>query len=114
MRDLQVLRWRKYGKDRLYVNDEAGQRVGWVDLLTAQVKIEQPEQADAFNAAVAAHHAGAPMKASDPGVAVALFAHPFHRLGLVRSRRGWTSRTTGRVRGSGSWPRRLKNDPPIT
>jgi hypothetical protein len=34
MGDLQVLRWRKYGKDRLYVNDEAGLRIGWVDLLT--------------------------------------------------------------------------------
>jgi hypothetical protein len=88
MGDLQVLRWRKYGKDRLYVNDEAGQRIGWVDLLTGQVTIEQPDK---------------PMPSMR--LSPLITAHRFHRLGLVRSRRGWTSPTTGRVRGSGSWPR---------
>ncbi|MEP6762351.1 MAG: nuclease-related domain-containing protein [Sporichthyaceae bacterium] len=56
MGDLQVVRWRKYGKDRLYVNDQDGLRIGWVDLLTGQVTIEKSEQTDAFNAVVAAHH----------------------------------------------------------
>jgi hypothetical protein len=65
MGDLQVVHWRKYGKDRLYVNDPAGQRVGWVDLLTGQVTIEKPEQTDAFRAAVAAHHAGAATGVAD-------------------------------------------------
>jgi hypothetical protein len=70
MRDLQVLRWRKYGKDRLYVNDQAGQRVGWVDLLTGQVTIEKPEQADAFHAVVAAHQTGKPTQVADPAVSI--------------------------------------------
>ena len=59
MGDLRVSRWRKYGKDRLYVNDEAGLRIGWVDLLTGDATIEQPALTAAFRAAVAAHHAGA-------------------------------------------------------
>jgi hypothetical protein len=65
MGDLQVVRWRKYGKDRLYVNDEAGLRIGWVDLLTGDATIEQPAQTDAFRAAVAAHHAEAAADVAD-------------------------------------------------
>jgi len=65
MGDLRVLRWRKYGKDRLYVNDEAGLRIGWVDLLTGDATIEQPAQIDAFRAAVAAHHAEAATEVAD-------------------------------------------------
>lgn len=30
---LVVKRWRRYGKDRLYVNTDDGRRVGWVDLV---------------------------------------------------------------------------------
>jgi hypothetical protein len=65
MGDLQVVRWRKYGKDRLYVNDEAGLRIGWVDLLTGDATIEQPAQSDAFRAAVAAHHGGTASDVAD-------------------------------------------------
>ena len=65
MGDLQVSRWRKYGKDPLYVNDEAGLRIGWVDLLTGDATIEQPAQSDAFRAAVAAHHGGTATDVAD-------------------------------------------------
>ena len=34
--DLTVVRWRRYGNDRLYVNDATGRRVGWIDLVTDQ------------------------------------------------------------------------------
>jgi hypothetical protein len=51
MGELAVTRWRKYGKDRLYVNDE-GTRVGWIDLVTGQTTLEMPERADAFQVAV--------------------------------------------------------------
>jgi hypothetical protein len=57
-RGLRVERWRKYGKDRLYVNDEAGQRVGWVDLLTGAETLEVPSQRDAFDAALATYRVG--------------------------------------------------------
>jgi hypothetical protein len=57
---LTVQRWRKYGKDRLYVSDAAGQRVGWVDLLTGERHLERVELADAFAAAVESHGGGAP------------------------------------------------------
>ncbi len=35
MTELKVRRWRRYGKDRLYVHGADGVRVGWVDLPTA-------------------------------------------------------------------------------
>jgi hypothetical protein len=57
---LTVQRWRKYGKDRLYVSDAAGQRVGWVDLLTGERHLERVELAAAFAAAVESHGGGAP------------------------------------------------------
>jgi len=32
MEELIMKRWRRYGKDRLYVNLKDGTRVGWLDL----------------------------------------------------------------------------------
>ena len=53
MADLVVTRWRKYGKDRLYVNlVDSDRRVGWLDLQTGEVTIERPELAANFAAAV--------------------------------------------------------------
>ena len=71
MGDLLVTRWRRYGNDRLYVNDEAGQRVGWVDLLTGQETLEQPEYADAFHSVIATHQSGAATKVPGPGDTIA-------------------------------------------
>ena len=56
MGELQVTRWRRYGRDRLYVNAAAGLLIGWVDLITGHVTTEQPAYADALNIAVARHH----------------------------------------------------------
>ena len=53
-RGLRVERWRRYGKDRLYVNDECGRRIGWVDLVTGVPTIEVRDQRTQFEAAVAA------------------------------------------------------------
>jgi hypothetical protein len=55
MQSLTVKRWTRYGKDRLYVATEDGQRVGWLDLLTGQSIVEMPEFADAFHEAVRGH-----------------------------------------------------------
>jgi len=52
MGDLHVARWRRYGKDRLYVNDDGGARVGWVDLLAGTHQLERAELRDPFRAAV--------------------------------------------------------------
>lgn len=60
MGELHVARWRKYGKDRLYVNDSAGTRVGWVDLLTGARTLEVAAHATGFEAAVAGFLAAAP------------------------------------------------------
>ncbi|QBI18864.1 hypothetical protein ER308_04435 [Egibacter rhizosphaerae] len=32
MSDIEVQRWRRYGHDRLYVDDAHGRRLGWCDL----------------------------------------------------------------------------------
>jgi hypothetical protein len=50
--DLEVVRWRRYGKDRLYVNGSDGQRVGWVDLLTGERTVADGECEQAFIEAV--------------------------------------------------------------
>src|SRR3954452_1105680 len=48
---VQVVRWRRYGKDRLYVNDAEGRRLGWVDVITGAITVEVPEQRAAVEAA---------------------------------------------------------------
>lgn len=51
MGSLQVARWRRYGHDRLYVNDEAG-TIGWVDVTTGERRLLMPERAKEFDAAL--------------------------------------------------------------
>ncbi len=53
MTDLEVSRWRNYGKDRLYVRDGVGVNVGWVDLVSGQEMVEQPDRAEESHEAVA-------------------------------------------------------------
>ena len=53
MTELQVSRWRRYGKDRLYVNGADGVRIGWLDNLSGERVLERPEFADDFEAALA-------------------------------------------------------------
>jgi Nuclease-related domain len=53
MTENQVTRWRKYGKDRLYVNGADGVRIGWLDNVSGERVIERPEFAEAFEAALA-------------------------------------------------------------
>jgi hypothetical protein len=48
MEPLTSARWRKYGKDRLYVSTADGARVGWVDLTTGSATLEQAQLAEAF------------------------------------------------------------------
>lgn len=64
MGDTVVQRWRKYGKDRLYVNDGDGTRIGWHDLLTGEDHVEISDQEDEYRTAVARWRA-------DEGVATA-------------------------------------------
>lgn len=64
MGDTVVQRWRRYGKDRLYVNDADGTRIGWHDLLTGEDHVEISDQEDEYRAAVARWRA-------DEGVAAA-------------------------------------------
>lgn len=54
-----VTRWRRYGKDRLYVTDAAGEKVGYVDLLTGLHYPESPAQAAELGDVVSAWHARA-------------------------------------------------------
>jgi hypothetical protein len=47
-----LLRWRRHGKDRLYVTRVDGTKVGYWDLLTDEAHPESPELADLLAAAV--------------------------------------------------------------
>ena len=47
-----VTRWRRYGKDRLYVTAADGSAVGWHDLVDDVAHPERPELADQLAAAV--------------------------------------------------------------
>lgn len=49
-----VARWRRYGKDRLYVTGDDGTKLGHRDLLTGEDHIESPARADEFKAAISA------------------------------------------------------------
>jgi hypothetical protein len=49
---LVMNRWRRYGKDRLYVETSDGVKVGWWDLTTDEAHPESPERRDALVAAV--------------------------------------------------------------
>src|SRR5450755_3619986 len=53
MTEVQVNRWRKYGKDRLYVNAADGVRIGWLDYVSGERVLERPELREAFEAALA-------------------------------------------------------------
>ena len=55
MSDLEVVRWRKYGKDRLYVRADDGTNVGWVDLQSGAVNVQLQTRAADLHAAIAAH-----------------------------------------------------------
>src|SRR3954468_7773903 len=50
---LEVVRWRRYGKDRLYVNDAEGRRLGWHDVQSGLLTVDAPERRSAIEAAVA-------------------------------------------------------------
>jgi len=47
-----LLRWRRHGKDRLYVARADGSKVGYWDLLTDEAHPETPDLADLLAAAV--------------------------------------------------------------
>lgn len=58
MDQLEVARWRKYGKDRLYVSGPDGQRLGWHDLLDGTDHVACAEHLTTVQNAVAQWRAG--------------------------------------------------------
>jgi hypothetical protein len=50
--ELEAKRWTRYGKDRVYVSTQHGQRVGWLDLLDGSQHLELPEYAEACSEAL--------------------------------------------------------------
>ena len=70
---VQVKRWRKYGKDRLYVSvpdgSEHGRRLGFVDLVSGEVTREEglsDGEVVAFERAVASHMGGEAVESVQP------------------------------------------------
>ncbi len=72
--DLMVTatRWRKYGKDRLYVTAADEVRIGWRDLITGEDHLEQPTLAAEYAAAVSDWIAANSMPPLPPPTASAL------------------------------------------
>ncbi|HTW19369.1 MAG TPA: nuclease-related domain-containing protein [Mycobacteriales bacterium] len=52
MSGYQVNPWKRYGKDRLYVNGPDGSQIGWVDLQTNTRRVNNPANEAAFDAAI--------------------------------------------------------------
>lgn len=50
--ELVARRWTRQGRDRLYVTTPAGERVGWVDMVTGQAMLQKSVLAGEFNRAV--------------------------------------------------------------
>ena len=44
MGDIRVTRWRRYGHDRLYVNSEQGEQLGWHDLSTGATHVASQDR----------------------------------------------------------------------
>lgn len=68
----EARRWRRFGKDRLYVSAPDGTKLGWLDLISGQGEVELPALADSFHAAIAVWLAGHPevtLPATDLAVA---------------------------------------------
>lgn len=57
MNGMTVVRWRKYGKDRLYVNGPADARLGWCDLSTGAITVADETDRGSVEATVAAWRA---------------------------------------------------------
>src|SRR5436309_3443249 len=55
MAELTVVRWKRYGKDRLYVNTDDGTRVGWLDQLTGESTVELEDLRAEFDLALRQH-----------------------------------------------------------
>jgi hypothetical protein len=64
----QVARWRRYGKDRLYVTAVDGTKIGWRDLLTGEDHLEAPDLEREFIAALATWTSG--VKQEPPAVVI--------------------------------------------
>lgn len=52
---LEVVAWKRYGHDRLYVNTSDGRRVGWIDRKSGEATLELDEHREAFEATVRTH-----------------------------------------------------------
>lgn len=77
---LAVNRWKRYGKDRLYVTAPTGSgepvKVGWWDLATDEPHPEAPEHAPLLTQAVAEWRAGTPTVAIPPEPTPAISLEP--------------------------------------
>jgi hypothetical protein len=64
--DVEVIRWRRYGQDRLYVSRGDKLKVGWWDLKADEGHPESPADAQILHAAVAGWKAEAALGAAEP------------------------------------------------
>lgn len=68
MADLSVQRWRRFGHDRVYVNDAGGACLGWLDRTTDALVLEDTTRREAV-LEILARHGHRHTTAEDPAVA---------------------------------------------
>lgn len=52
-----MVRWRRYGKDRLYVNGPDGERYGWGDLVTGAIEVTEDHHRQLVESLLSEHPA---------------------------------------------------------
>jgi hypothetical protein len=69
--DVTIARWRKYGRDRLYVARGDGTRLGYWDLVTDQPHPERPELTEFLESAYLIWTTGRLPRASEETASIA-------------------------------------------
>lgn len=91
--DLTLVRWRRYGKDRLYANVADGSGIGWHDLVSGETHVDAEGRAEDLVAAVQRWRMGQPAGVTDSAL-VSPAPAPAHERPVepVRARSGQESR----------------------
>ena len=67
---IRVVRWRRYGHDRLYVNAADGQQLGWHDLTKGHTHVTEPSRRTEVHQAVSTWLASTGHQAPERAAAV--------------------------------------------
>jgi hypothetical protein len=87
---VEITRWRRYGKDRLYVARPDGTSLGWWDLQTNQAHPANDADHDALGAAVRDWKATTGLPSSHDALKVGLASEPSSSTEAVAAETPWS------------------------